>query len=113
MTTAAAEGAEGADRTTMRSRLAFDRLAPSYDTLTSGEAFQLQRKKTQRLLARWVRSGFRVLEIGCGTGADTEFLALLGALPTWGYSRNWGYGPGGGIGLILVIVLILVLSGRL
>ncbi len=79
MTTAAAEGAEGADRTTMRSRLAFDRLAPSYDTLTSGEAFQLQRKQTQRLLARWVRSGFRVLEIGCGTGADTEVLALLGA----------------------------------
>lgn len=60
-------------------RLAFDRLAPTYDVLTSGEAFQLQRRQTQRLLARWVRSGFRVLEIGCGTGADTEFLALLGA----------------------------------
>jgi SAM-dependent methyltransferase len=60
-------------------RLAFDRLAPSYDTLVSGEAFQLQRKQTHRLLSRWIRSGFRVLEIGCGTGIDTEFLAGLGA----------------------------------
>ena len=39
-------------------------------------------------------------------------LALLGALPTWGYSRNWGYGPGGGLGLILIIVIILMLTGR-
>jgi uncharacterized protein DUF3309 len=39
-------------------------------------------------------------------------LALVGALPHWGYSRNWGYGPGGGLGLILIIVLILVLTGR-
>jgi SAM-dependent methyltransferase len=60
-------------------RLAFDRLAPSYDTLVSGEAFQLQRRQTHRLLSRWIRSGFRVLEIGCGTGIDTEFLAGLGA----------------------------------
>ena len=60
-------------------RLAFDRLAPSYDTLVSGEAFQLQRKQTHRLLSKWIRSGFRVLEIGCGTGIDTEFLAGLGA----------------------------------
>jgi hypothetical protein len=36
-------------------------------------------------------------------------LLLLGAIPTWPYSRNWGYGPSGGIGLILVIVLILLL----
>ena len=33
-------------------------------------------------------------------------LALIGALPTWGYSRSWGYGPGGGLGLILIIVLL-------
>lgn len=38
---------------------------------------------------------------------------LLGGLPTWGHSRNWGYGPSGGIGLVLIIVLILVLMGRL
>ena len=36
-------------------------------------------------------------------------LLLLGAIPSWPYSRNWGYGPSGGIGLILVIVLLLVL----
>lgn len=39
-------------------------------------------------------------------------LTLLGALPTWPYSANWGYGPSGGLGLVLVIVLILVLLGR-
>jgi SAM-dependent methyltransferase len=60
-------------------RLAFDRLAPAYDALVAGEAFQLQRRQTHRLLAQWIRSGFRVLEIGCGTGVDTEFLAGLGA----------------------------------
>ncbi len=40
-------------------------------------------------------------------------LALLGAIPTWGYSRGWGYGPSGIIGLILVIVLILAVLGRI
>ena len=39
-------------------------------------------------------------------------LILLGALPTWGHSREWGYGPSGIIGTILVIYLILVLIGR-
>ena len=36
-------------------------------------------------------------------------LILLGALPTWGYSRNWGYGPSGLLGTLLLIVIILVL----
>jgi hypothetical protein len=40
-------------------------------------------------------------------------LFLIGALPSWGHSRNWGYGPSGGLGLVLVIVLILVLLGRI
>jgi hypothetical protein len=40
-------------------------------------------------------------------------LALLGGLPTWGYSRSWGYGPSGILGLILVILLVLWLLGRL
>lgn len=39
-------------------------------------------------------------------------LLLLGGLPTWGYSRRWGYGPSGLIGTILIIYLILVLLGR-
>ena len=40
-------------------------------------------------------------------------LALVGALPTWGYSSGWGYTPVGGIGLVLVIVLVLLLMGKL
>ena len=40
-------------------------------------------------------------------------LILIGALPTWGHSRAWGYGPSGTLGLILVVVLILALMGRL
>ncbi len=40
-------------------------------------------------------------------------LLLIGALPTWGHSRSWGYIPSGGLGLVLVIVLILVLMGRI
>jgi hypothetical protein len=36
-------------------------------------------------------------------------LLLLGALPTWPYSRSWGYYPSGGLGLVLVIVLVLIL----
>jgi hypothetical protein len=40
-------------------------------------------------------------------------LALIGALPSWGYSRGWGYFPSGGLGLVLVIVIILVLMGRI
>lgn len=40
-------------------------------------------------------------------------LALVGALPRWTHSRQWGYGPSGGLGLALVIVVILLLLGRL
>jgi hypothetical protein len=39
-------------------------------------------------------------------------LMLIGALPTWPYSRGWGYYPSGGLGLILLILLVLALSGR-
>jgi hypothetical protein len=38
---------------------------------------------------------------------------LVGGLPTWGYSRNWGYKPSGVLGLALVIVLVLLLLGHL
>jgi hypothetical protein len=41
------------------------------------------------------------------------FLMLLGALPTWPHSRQWGYYPSGGLGLILLILIILVVLGRL
>jgi hypothetical protein len=36
---------------------------------------------------------------------------LLGGLPRWGYSRNWGYGPSGVLGLVFLIVLVLLLTG--
>ena len=38
---------------------------------------------------------------------------LLGTVPRWPHSRNWGYGPSGGVGLLLVIILILLLLGRI
>ena len=40
-------------------------------------------------------------------------LMLLGALPAWPHSKDWGYYPTGGLGLILLIVVLLVLFGRL
>jgi hypothetical protein len=40
-------------------------------------------------------------------------LMLLGAIPAWPHSRNWGYGPSGGLGVVLLIVVILLLAGRI
>lgn len=40
-------------------------------------------------------------------------LALIGALPAWPHSRDWGYAPSGITGLIVVILLIMLLTGRL
>jgi hypothetical protein len=40
-------------------------------------------------------------------------LMLLGALPTWPHSRNWGYFPSGGLGLVVIVLLILLLTGRI
>jgi hypothetical protein len=39
-------------------------------------------------------------------------LLLVGAVPRWGYSRGWGYGPSGLLGIILIIILVLALTGR-
>lgn len=40
-------------------------------------------------------------------------LMLIGAIPTWPHSRQWGYAPSGGLGLVLIILLILWLLGRI
>ena len=40
-------------------------------------------------------------------------LVLLGALPTWGYSSGWGYGPSGIAGVVVLVLIILLLTGRL
>lgn len=39
-------------------------------------------------------------------------LMLVGALPTWSHSRNWGYAPTGGLGLVLTILVVLILLGK-
>ena len=39
-------------------------------------------------------------------------LLLVGAIPSWPYSRGWGYGPSGILGIVLIVVLILALTGR-
>jgi uncharacterized protein DUF3309 len=40
-------------------------------------------------------------------------LGSVGSLPTWGHSRNWGYGPSGGLGLVVLILVVLLLMGRI
>ena len=40
-------------------------------------------------------------------------LLLVGALPTWGHSRNWGYRPVSGLGLVLLVVVVLLLMGKI
>ena len=40
-------------------------------------------------------------------------LVLVGALPTWGHSRTWGYGPSGIVGVVAVILIILLVLGRI
>ncbi len=40
-------------------------------------------------------------------------LLVVGALPSWPYSRGWGYYPSGGLGLVVVVLLVLLLAGRL
>jgi NhaP-type Na+/H+ or K+/H+ antiporter len=38
---------------------------------------------------------------------------LIGAIPSWPHSRNWGYGPSGGLGLVVVVLIILLVLGRI
>ena len=40
-------------------------------------------------------------------------LFLVGALPTWSYSANWGYGPSGGLSLVRLVLVVLLLTGRI
>lgn len=40
-------------------------------------------------------------------------LMLVGAIPSWSHSRNWGYGPSGGLGVVVVILIVLLLLGRI
>jgi hypothetical protein len=40
-------------------------------------------------------------------------LMLIGSVPSWPHSRNWGYYPSGGLGLVLLVLIILLVMGRL
>lgn len=40
-------------------------------------------------------------------------LMLVGALPTWPHSANWGYYPSGGLGIVVIVLLVLLLAGKL
>lgn len=40
-------------------------------------------------------------------------LMLIGAIPSWPHSRNWGYGPSGVLGLVVIIIIVLLLMGRI
>jgi hypothetical protein len=40
-------------------------------------------------------------------------LMLVGALPSWPHSKNWGYAPSGGLSLVVVIIIVLLLLGRI
>jgi Protein of unknown function (DUF3309) len=40
-------------------------------------------------------------------------LMLVGAIPSWPHSKNWGYAPSGGLGLVVIVLLVLLLTGRL
>ena len=40
-------------------------------------------------------------------------LLLIGAIPAWPYSANWGFGPSGILGVLLVVLLVLLLMGRI
>ncbi|MFT4069951.1 DUF3309 family protein [Paraburkholderia sp.] len=38
-------------------------------------------------------------------------LLLIGAFPSWPYSRSWGYGPTGGVGIVVIVVIVLLIAG--
>lgn len=40
-------------------------------------------------------------------------LMLVGAIPSWPHSRNWGYGPSSGLGVVVIVLLVLLLLGRI
>jgi hypothetical protein len=55
---------------------------------------------------------FRNIEMTLGTAISIVLLLMLvAAMPTWSYSRNWGYGPSGMLGLALVVMALLYIPG--
>jgi hypothetical protein len=83
--------------------------------MKTGPGYRVNRNWSLRFMRKRVRSGLKKEEaMSLGTILIVLLiLALVGVLPTWGYSNSWGYGPGGIVGLLLVIIIILALLGRL
>ena len=75
-------------------------------------AFRLARRGLRKAIWR-LRNRLIAAYIFIAVVPIVLILLLVGALPTWGYSGNWGYGPSGMLGLVLVIILILVLLGHI
>jgi hypothetical protein len=78
---------------------------------TGAESFGNRRRDPELMLHSFTR-GDATMTIGTIL-LIILILVLVGALPTWGYSRGWGYGPSGIVGVIVVILLILLLLGRI
>jgi hypothetical protein len=75
----------------------------------------LRRPRSPGIDRRWTRTSTTpeaAMSIG-GILLIILIIILIGALPTWPYSRGWGYYPTGGLGLIVIIILILLLMGRI
>ena len=96
----------------------FQVIVPMVD-LTKEWAFQFYMPHNN-MLWLWMRMGvigFVIFWVAIGAAIMLAaacllilvVLLLVGAFPTWGHSRKWGYGPTGGLGLVLVILLVLVL----
>ena len=55
----------------------------------------------------------RAIQTLCGEGIVVLILMLIGAIPSWSHSRNWGYSPSSGLGVVVVVIAILLLTGRM
>jgi hypothetical protein len=97
-----AEGGGGNQRRLTKVR----KLKSSNKFLPNREPYRINPATTRNAFLLWKKLMNTILLI-------ILILLLIGALPTWPYSRGWGYYPTGGIGLILVIVIILALLGTI
>jgi Protein of unknown function (DUF3309) len=80
----------------------------------SAKASQLRHLRQCRPIESQLPVRLEEYTVSLGTVLLTVLLLLLvGAIPTWGHSRSWGYAPSGSIGLVLVVVVVLLLTGRL
>jgi len=67
---------------------------------------------------RWTRQRFHIIAIRPGAKSMSTILLvilillIIGAVPSWPYSRGWGYGPSGLLGVLLIVLIVLLLTGR-